>query len=78
MGFLMDRPNARGVPFGAAQEPVAAGWDSHQVWRERVRDSRRVPEGDAPAISFLTGSSAGWDPLETWRLRVKRARRTDR
>jgi hypothetical protein len=71
----MDRLNARGVPFAAAFALPTDGWDSHQVWRERVHEARRAPEGGTPAISLLIDQSAGWDPHETWRIRVQRPRR---
>ena len=77
---MMDRPNARGVPFAAALESPSGGWDPHTVWRERVHAARRPPRAlvSAAAITVLLDTSAGWDPLETWRLRVQRPRRSAR
>ena len=77
---MMDRPNARSVPYAAALESAAGGWDPHTVWRERVHAARRPVRtiASAAAITVLLDTSAGWDPLETWRLRVQRPRRATR
>jgi hypothetical protein len=68
------------MPQSVAQSSVEAmpdnhaapGWDSHSIWRERVRQPQSRPQrGPAPHATRTTG----WDPLETWRSRVREQQR---
>jgi hypothetical protein len=52
--------------------PEETGWDSHQVWRERVREARTVRAANPRPQTI----AEGWDPLQTWHDRVLRPRKS--
>lgn len=55
--------------------PDDAGWDSHQVWRERIREARTARPATTRPKTRPQTLAEGWDPLQTWHDRVQRPRK---